>query len=103
MSWSFGALLKGALWNRENDAAGIAIGQNIISKDIEDALPDLKSDAETQAEIYYKFAINDNIALTPVLQYVSNPLGGVIPVPELQEFVTFDSSFTFGIRTQISF
>jgi hypothetical protein len=103
MSWSFGALFKGGLWNRENDAVGIAIGQNSISKDVADAFGYLKSDAETQAEVYYKFAINDNIALTPVLQYVSKPLGGEIPVPELQEVESFDSTFTFGIRTQISF
>ncbi|MDR1942085.1 MAG: carbohydrate porin, partial [Endomicrobium sp.] len=28
-SWSFGAQFKGALWSRENDAVGIAVGQNM--------------------------------------------------------------------------
>jgi carbohydrate-selective porin OprB len=107
-SWSFGAQIKGALWNRENDAAGIAIGQNMISKDLVKYANEeiyngdevIKSDAETQAEVYYKFAVNDNIALTPVLQYVSKPFGGSF---QDEENEAIDSAFTFGIRTQISF
>jgi hypothetical protein len=92
-SWSFGAQFKGALWDRESDAVGVAVGQNMISKDVADEHL-LKSDSETQAEIYYKFAVDDNIALTPVFQYVSNPFGGNS---------SEDGVFTFGIRTQISF
>jgi carbohydrate-selective porin OprB len=108
ISWSIGAQFKGALWNRENDAAGIAVGQNIISKDLVKFANErlfsgadiIKSEAETQAEIYYKFAVNDNIALTPVLQYVSKPFGGNSLDSKSK---VIDSSFTFGIRTQISF
>ena len=106
-SWSFGALVKGALWERENDAAGIAVGQNIISKDLAKFIDnelsspeETSSDSETQVELYYKFAINDNIALTPVLQYVSKPFAGNVTNSDLKPI---DSTFTFGIRTQISF
>jgi carbohydrate-selective porin OprB len=94
-------------------SADQAVNENIISKDLAKFVNKeffnegdiLKSDSETQIELYYKFAVNENIALTPVLQYVSKPLGGVIPDygTGTQEFVTFDSAFTFGIRTQISF
>jgi hypothetical protein len=92
-SWSFGVQFKGSLWSRENDVVGVAFGQNMISKDIADA-HNLKSDAETQAEAYYKFSASENIAFTPVVQYVSKPCGGN---------VSEDDVFTFGIRTQISF
>ncbi|MDR1195492.1 MAG: carbohydrate porin [Endomicrobium sp.] len=93
ITWSFGAQFNGALWGRENDALGVAAGQNIISEDLA-KLYGSKSDAETQTELYYKFALTENVALTPVLQYVIAPSGGN---------ATDDDIFTFGIRTQISF
>jgi Carbohydrate-selective porin len=98
-SWSLGAQFGGSMWTRENDAIGVAVGQNMVSKDYVDSFKaqgeDYKDDSETQAEVYYKLGINDNIALTPVMQYVSKPMGGN---------TTEDNAiFTFGIRTQISF
>ncbi|MDR2426870.1 MAG: carbohydrate porin [Endomicrobium sp.] len=92
-TWSFGAGFNGSLWQRNDDAVGIAVGQNLISKDYA-SINNRKEDAETQAELYYKLALTENIALTPILQYVIKPAGGNI---------TEDDIFTFGIRTQIGF
>ncbi|MDR1695538.1 MAG: carbohydrate porin [Endomicrobium sp.] len=93
-SWSFGAQFKGALLNRENDIAGLAFGQNIVSKDWAEA-NGLKKDAETQAEIYYKLSISENMELTPVFQYAVKPMGG--------NAAAGGDLFAFGIRTQINF
>lgn len=93
-SWSIGASFAGAMWSRDTDTVGLAVGQNMASSDWTDA-ENLKDDSETQVELYYKLGLNDNVALTPVLQYVSKPAGG--------NAVADDDIFTFGIRTQISF
>ncbi|MCL2389924.1 MAG: carbohydrate porin, partial [Endomicrobia bacterium] len=93
-SWSLGVQVKGKLWNRENDAFGWALGQNIASKEWADA-KGFKNDSETQTELYYKLSVSDHIAISPVFQYVSKPMGGNASAD--------NDLFTFGIRTQINF
>ena len=82
------------LWSRDDDALGLAFGQNMPSSDWTEANT-LKDDSETQAELYYKIGLNENVALTPVMQYVSKPAGG--------NAIKDNDIFAFGIRTQISF
>lgn len=93
-SWSLGASFAGAMWSRDDDALGLAFGQNMPSSDWTEANT-LKDDSETQAELYYKIGLNENVALTPVMQYVSKPAGG--------NAIKDNDIFAFGIRTQISF
>ncbi len=93
-AWSFGAQFNGGMWSRSSDVLGVAVGQNMVSGDWADA-EGAKDDSETQAELYYSFGLNDNIALSPILQYVSKPAGG--------NAIDDNDIFTFGLRTQISF
>lgn len=95
MAWSVGTQISGSLWKRENDKAGIAAGQIILSGDYTDALPALETGAELQGEVYYSFHITDNLALSPAIQYISNPMGG--------NAGDDNDLFIYGIRTQISF
>ena len=95
-AWSFGAQFGGGIWSRDNDVVGIAVGQNIVSKDYVDSVGGgYSDDIETQAEAYYKLGINDNVAFTPVLQYVVKPMGG--------NAADDNDVVTFGIRMQVSF
>jgi carbohydrate-selective porin OprB len=93
-AWSFGAQLNGSIWTRENDKVGLAAGQIIPSKDWLDAEGAVKDDPETQTELYYSFAISENLAVTPALQYIVKPSAGNF---------TDDDIFVYGIRTQITF
>lgn len=90
MAWSVG----GQCGVRENDAIGLAVGQIMASSDYTDALAQ-KDDSETQAELYYSFAITENLVLTPALQYISKPMGG--------NAADDNDLFIYGIRTQINF
>lgn len=93
MSWSAGAQFGGSMWTRENDTAGIALGQLMQSSDFTDANP-VKKDNETQTEMYYSFALNENFFITPSVQYISKPEGGN---------TANDDAFVYGIRTHVSF
>ncbi|MDR2251545.1 MAG: carbohydrate porin, partial [Endomicrobium sp.] len=59
-----------------------------------------KDGAETQFEVYYKFTINNYIALTPAFQYFANPRGGNV----LTGTSNADKNvLVYGIRTAFSF
>ncbi|MCL2144097.1 MAG: carbohydrate porin [Endomicrobia bacterium] len=98
MSWSAGVQLGGSMWTREGDIIGFAVGQIMPSGDFSDAEkfldPDFKDDSETLAELYYSFAVNDNLAITPAIQYISKPLGGN---------AAGDDIFVYGIRVMIKY
>ncbi|AKL98073.1 carbohydrate porin [Endomicrobium proavitum] len=94
--WNIGASINGELWSRANDTVGIAVGQIYGSYEYKKYInPAYKDGAETQAELYYSYALNDNFAITPAVQYFSNPLGG--------NATTKDDVVVYGIRTQFSF
>jgi carbohydrate-selective porin OprB len=103
-SWSFGSQIKGSLWSREDDAVGIAVGQVIPSQkwggqyysDFDET--NYSTRPETQAELYYNFALNKNIVLSPVFQYAIDPCGRNIYYDDIQNK---DNIFTFGLRTKI--
>ncbi|GMO68768.1 MAG: hypothetical protein Nk1A_7580 [Endomicrobiia bacterium] len=86
--WSVGTQIKGSSWSRTNDTIGLATGQ-IYKKEY---TSDNKRHPETQIELYYKLAINDNLAISPVLQYVAHPKG------EAKE-----NLFIYGMRTHFRF
>lgn len=94
MTWSVGAQFGGSMWTRDNDTVGIAVGQIMPSGDWTDAEL-IKDDSETQAELYYSFAIGDNFFITPSVQYLNKPLGG--------NAANDDDIFVYGIRTHIAF
>jgi hypothetical protein len=101
MAWNVGAQVKGSSWSRANDVVGFAIGQIYGSSDYRkhkvkvDKNKDYKDDAEVQMELYYKFVVNERIALVPTAQYLVSPKGG--------NDVTGDNIFVYGIRTQFTF
>lgn len=99
MSWSVGAIFNGSMWSRDNDTAGIAVGQILVSGDASDAAkianPNFKDDSETQAELFYSFAVSENVFISPAVQYINKPAGG--------NAATDDDAFVYGIRTHLSF
>jgi hypothetical protein len=103
--WSIGAQFKGSKWSRENDVLGIAVGQIYGSSDAKGFIKEYnngtyKDGAETQFEVYYKFTINNYIALTPAFQYFANPRGGNV----LTGTSNADKNvLVYGIRTAFSF
>ncbi len=82
-AWSTGLGLHHPFLHREKDSAAFAFGH---SKTVD-------GNKEHATEIYYRFVLNNHIAITPLFQTVFNPIG-------LQ-----DSSMAtlFGIRAQIEF
>ena len=75
---SFGLSLSGNLWGRKDDTFGLGFGIAFLSSDYEDLLEKREGkDAEDEyhLEIYYKFQINDYLALTPDIQWTDNPAG----------------------------
>lgn len=86
-AWSIGAEISGAKWNREDDALGIAIAQAILSDDIS---PD---DTETLIEIYYSYALNSQVSITPDIQIIDSPGGDSHN----------DTLVVLGVRAQVNF
>ncbi len=82
-AWSVGLRLRSPFFSRVNDEIAVAFG----SLDI------LGGDDESVTEAYYKFQINEHIAITPNFQAVFDP-GGVGDL---------DTVAMMGIRTQIEF
>ncbi|MDR1401022.1 MAG: carbohydrate porin [Endomicrobium sp.] len=84
--WNIGTQIKGSLLccSRINDIIGLAVGQIYGCK--------CNKNPETQIELYYKLAISDNLAITPVLQYIVNSKGR-----------NKNNVFIYGIRTYFKF
>ena len=87
---------------------GVAVGQIYGSSDAKGVIIDYNSNsgtykdgAETQFEIYYKFTINNYIALTPAFQYFVNPRGGNVLTTATSN--ADKNVFVYGIRTAFSF
>ncbi|MDR1087554.1 MAG: carbohydrate porin [Endomicrobium sp.] len=108
LSWSFGAQINGCVWARTKDTVGIALGQIYGSSDAKGHIAtdgiyngsnngNYKDGAETALEVYYKFVINDYLALTPAIQYIASPRAG--NVPDNGD----NNVFVYGIRTVFNF
>lgn len=91
-SYSLGFQVNGNCWNRLKDMVGIAIGQNFVEK-VSYKTP------ETQAEVYYKYVLNNCLHISPIIQYVDSPCS-IITDPQR---ITTKNIFTVGFRTNITF
>lgn len=85
MAWSVGGQYAGLIPDRKDDVFGFAYGQvqAVVGADSQEKL----------AEAYYKVQVNDQIAVTPVVQYLINPLGNSAT----------DNVVALGLRSQVSF
>ncbi len=74
---SFGLSLAGNLWGRPDDVFGLGFGVAFLSDDYEDKLRSKGFDTEDEyhLEAYYRFQVNEYLALTPDLQWTDNPKG----------------------------
>jgi len=92
---SAGAELKGELWARPNDTAGIAFGTAMLSDDYEDVQKAQGIDTadEHHFEAYYSFYVNEHVVVTPDMQVVMNAEGDD----------DSDTVFVFGMRGQVTF
>ena len=91
--YSAGLQLAGAYWNRPDDVVGLAYGCATISNDYEDNSIDSIDDDEHHIELYYRYVLNDHLAVTADYQWLSNPTGNS----------DADDVSIFGLRTQIDF
>ena len=95
-AWSFGFQLAGSLWGRDNDIFGIAYAQSVTGEDYRD---DLRSNsmrtapAEDTIEAYYNIKLNDNISISPDIQFANDMAG--------EEAA--DSVWVLGMRAQLDF
>jgi len=86
-AWSIGAEVRGTKWSRENDVLGIAVAQAIVNDDLD---PD---DTETLVEIYYNYAVNDQLSISPDIQIIDSPGGDS----------DNDTVVVLGARAQVNF
>jgi len=94
-SWSLGAVIEGATWDREADAVGIGYGRLKLNSDpaAVSAAGISNPDDETHVEVFYKLGVNDHLTLTADIQMVSN-IGGE---------ANADTVTIGGLRGQVNF
>jgi len=85
-AWSVGGQYAGMIPGRKDDVLGFAYGQIKAVAAIADS-------QEKLAEAYYKIKVNDQIEVSPVVQYLMNPAG----------INNADNVVALALRTQISF
>ncbi len=83
--------MSGRFWERDNDVAGVAYGQAILSDDYEDTLGNPEDEGHFEA--YYRITVNDHLAITPDIQVISNALGDG----------DSDTILVGGVRGQLTF
>ncbi len=88
--WSFGFQYQGLLEGRDDDVLGAGFAQGIFSNK---AYLTYFDDYESVLEVYYNAKIIPWLAVSPSIQYITNPSGakGV------------DDAIVFGIRVQMNF
>jgi len=85
-AWSAGGQYAGLIPDRNDDVLGFAYGQI-------QAIGAIADSQEKLAEVYYKYKVNDQIEVAPVVQYLINPAGNS----------STDNVVALALRTQISF
>ena len=99
-SWSSGLQVEGKKWGREKDVLGFAVGQVIPSSDYKKvgttSVASPRAKPEGHLEAYYRICVNDNLSVSPDIQYIWNPFG---------KDVEDDASSVFvgGMRAQVDF
>lgn len=96
-AWSLGAEVKGGYWGRKDDAFGIAYGMAMISDDYRafrrSSGENWFRSNESHLELYYRFQVNDHIAISPDLQILWNAQGDA----------RFDPVTIIGVRGTLEF
>jgi porin len=88
-SWSIGLQYQGPVPGRDEDVLGLGFAQGFFS----DQASGFTEDYESMWELYYSAQLTDWMALSPGIQYVTNP-GGDESVAD---------AVVFGVRMQVSF
>ncbi len=91
-TFSFGGELSGRWFVKEDDTFAIAYGLLHTSPSLRKS-GDADREFEHHIELYYRYTVNDNLSITPDIQYVINP-GGKSSQGEL---------FLYAMRVQVSF
>ncbi len=89
---TFGAEIGGSYWQRGGDALGAAIGFLNTSSDYEKFNSEADGN-EQLAELYYRYRINNQLHLSPNLQYIYQPGGEK----------NTSAMTTLGLRAQLDF
>jgi len=92
---SCGCQLSGSCYGRSDDVIGLAYGVAIISDDWEsvDRASGINTGDEHHVEAYYNCRVNDNLSVSPDVQWVANPNGDK----------DNDDVWVFGVRAQMGF
>lgn len=83
-SWSAGLQYAGLIPGRNDDTVGFAFGQ-ISGKGLQSQ--------EKMTELYYKVKVSDKISISPIVQYLINPVADK----------NQDNVVALGLRSQVSF
>lgn len=103
-SFSLGGQITGRRWGRPEDRLGVAFGMAMLSDDYEAFLENAACDRlvekgggdagdEYHFEAYYRFRLNEYLAVSPDFQVIGNPRGDK----------DADAAYIVGVRTQMSF
>ena len=91
--WSVGFQYQGLIEGRDDDVLGFGFAQGIFSNE---ASTSYTNDYESAIELYYSAQIAPWLAVSPSVQYITNPSN-----PDNAE--TADDAVVLGIRVQMSF
>ena len=92
-SFSLGGQVIGNAWKRGNDRIGIAYGASHVSSKYKKANPGIEGRYEHHFELYYKYWANENLSISPDIQYIVNPAGDAGQ----------NDVLVYGVRMQLTF
>jgi high affinity Mn2+ porin len=95
-SWSLGFQVAGAMWGRDDDMFGLAFGRAETSGSYRQTLRDAgfgTTPAESRLEAYYSYRVNNNLAISPDVQWVDGLAGAS----------NSDAVTILGVRAQLDF
>ncbi len=94
--WTAGIQATGESWKRPDDVIACSLGQIFPDKKYKDA--GNGGAAEGHAEVYYRFQLNSNIAISPDFQFIWNPNGISHSYQGDNDLI-----FVYGVRGQLDF
>jgi len=94
-AWSVGLAVNGDSWGRKADTVAVAYNRAVLGDDGRTSLKTLTFDPEDESlvELYYRWAINRSVELSPVVQWVINAGGNE----------KADDVWVLGLRAQLWF
>jgi carbohydrate-selective porin OprB len=95
LAWSAGLGISGDLWQRDKDMLGLAYGMAHLSGGYEDTLraQGISPEAERHVEVFYRISVNDHVAISPDIQYITNAMGDG----------SRDDAWVLGVRAHFMF